>query len=75
MYAPVPNVWDRRALVPKIADVVGESLAARKPPEVRGTGYVVNSLEAALWAFATTDNYRDGCLAAVTLGEVVIHQK
>ena len=25
-------------------------------------------LEAALWAFATTDNYRDGCLAGVNLG-------
>jgi ADP-ribosyl-[dinitrogen reductase] hydrolase len=22
-----------------------------------------------LWAFATTDNYRDGCLAAVNLGD------
>ena len=39
------------------------------PPEIAGTGYVVKSLEAALWAFATTVNYRDGCLAAVNLGD------
>ena len=30
---------------------------------------MVKSLEAALWAFATTGNYRDGCLAAVNLGD------
>ena len=27
------------------------------------------ALEAALWAFATTDNYREGCLRAVNLGD------
>jgi ADP-ribosyl-[dinitrogen reductase] hydrolase len=29
----------------------------------------VKSLEAALWRFSTTNNYRDGCLAAVNLGD------
>lgn len=31
-------------------------------------GYVVETLEAALWAFATTDNFKEGCLKAVNLG-------
>lgn len=39
------------------------------PPEIRGTGYVVRSLEAALWAFATTDDFASGALAAVNLGD------
>ena len=30
---------------------------------------MVKSLEAALWAFYTTDSFRDGCLAAVNLGD------
>ena len=30
---------------------------------------MVQSLEAALWAFHRTENFRDGCLAAVNLGE------
>jgi ADP-ribosyl-[dinitrogen reductase] hydrolase len=37
--------------------------------EVRGSGYVVESLEAALWSFYRTDNFRDAILAATNLGE------
>jgi len=36
---------------------------------IRGSGYVVSALEAALWSFAVTDNYRDAILTAVNLGE------
>ena len=36
---------------------------------VRGGGYVVDSLEAALFCVLTTDNYRDCVLSAVNLGE------
>ena len=36
--------------------------------EIQSTGYVIDSLEAALWCFLTTDNYRDCVLKAVNLG-------
>jgi ADP-ribosylglycohydrolase len=39
------------------------------PPQIRGSGYVVESLEAALWAFHHTDNFADGASMAVNLGE------
>ncbi len=39
------------------------------PPQIRGSGYVVESLEAALWAFHHTDNYADGASMAISLGE------
>jgi ADP-ribosyl-[dinitrogen reductase] hydrolase len=39
------------------------------PAQPRGTGYVVDSMAAALWAFATTSTFRDGALAAVNLGD------
>lgn len=45
------------------------SFKSRKPPEIEGSGYVVKSLEAALWAFHHTDSFRDGCLLAVNLGD------
>lgn len=32
-------------------------------------GYVVDTLEAAVWCLLTTDNYRDGVLKAVNLGD------
>jgi len=37
--------------------------------EIRSSGYVVDTLEAALWCFLNTDSYRDCVLAAVNLGE------
>lgn len=39
-----------------------------KEDEIRSTGYVVDTLEAALWALSTTDNFRDAVLKAVNLG-------
>ena len=40
-----------------------------QPPEIRGTGYVVASLEAALWAFQHSHDFRAGALLAVNLGD------
>lgn len=40
----------------------------REPPDINGDGYCITTLEAALWAFAKTDNFKDGCLRVVNLG-------
>jgi ADP-ribosyl-[dinitrogen reductase] hydrolase len=37
--------------------------------EIRGTGYVVSSLEAALWCFNTTRSFSECVLAAANLGD------
>lgn len=37
--------------------------------QIRSTGYVVDTLEAALWCLLTTDNYQDCVLKAVNLGD------
>lgn len=37
--------------------------------QIKGTGYVVDSLEAALWCFYTTDNFKDAVLTAANLGD------
>lgn len=37
--------------------------------KIRGTGYVVQSLEAALWCFWTTDSYESAILKAANLGD------
>lgn len=68
-YTPIPGLWQRQPLVPEIALVAGGSFLQKEPPLIRGTGYVVESLEAALWAFARSDNFRDGCLLAANLGD------
>ena len=68
-HAPTPDCWLARPLVDEIAEVAAGSFKRKQPPEIKGTGFVVRSLEAALWAFHHTDNFRDGCLRAVNLGD------
>jgi ADP-ribosylglycohydrolase len=41
----------------------------REPPEIRGSGYVVRSLEAGLWALNRSDDFESAVLAAVNLGD------
>jgi ADP-ribosyl-[dinitrogen reductase] hydrolase len=42
---------------------------AKPVSEIRGTGYVVDSLEAALWCFWHSDNFEEAVLRAANLGD------
>ena len=68
-YCPVGGLWERESLCPEIDEVAGGSFKDREPPEVVGSGYVVRSLEAALWAFHRSETFEEGCLLAVNLGD------
>jgi ADP-ribosyl-[dinitrogen reductase] hydrolase len=65
-YCPVSDYWSKRPLVTEIDRVAAGSF---KSSAIRGSGYVVESLQAALWAFYRSDSFREGCLLAVNLGE------
>jgi ADP-ribosyl-[dinitrogen reductase] hydrolase len=45
------------------------SFKHRNPPDIHGTGYVVESLKAALWAFYRSTSFRDAALLAINLGD------
>ena len=68
-YCPIEGYWDRKPLAPAIDEIALGSYKHRNPPEIKGTGYVVASLEAALWAFHNGTNFEEGCLLAVNLGD------
>ncbi|MDO8689027.1 MAG: ADP-ribosylglycohydrolase family protein, partial [Dehalococcoidia bacterium] len=68
-YCPIPGYWDGNPLAAEIDEIATGSFKRRQPPEIRGTGYVVESLEAALWAFHHSFSYKEGCLLAVNLGD------
>lgn len=68
LYAPVPGYWQDNPPHPEIEAVAAGSYKVKEPPEIKGSGYVVRSLEAALWAFHRHDDFRQGALAAVNLG-------
>jgi len=68
-FAPVAGLWYRVPLSGAVAEVAAGSFKSKELPVIRGTGFVVESLEAALWAFHKTDTFRDGALLAVNLGD------
>jgi ADP-ribosyl-[dinitrogen reductase] hydrolase len=64
-----PGFWNENGLDPKIAAIVGGSFTRKDPLGIKGSGYVVESLEAALWAFDRSHSFREGALLAVNLGD------
>jgi ADP-ribosylglycohydrolase len=68
-YSPAVNYWRQHPLVPDVDEVAAGSFKHREPPQIQGSGYVVSSLEAALWAFHKTNSFQDGALLAVNLGD------
>jgi ADP-ribosylglycohydrolase len=67
-YTPVEGLWTRLPLCPEIDEIARGSFKIKDPPEIIGNGYVVNCLEAALWAFHRSSCFEEGCLMAVNLG-------
>ena len=61
--------WPYEPLTAEIDLIRCGSFQHKQPPAIQGTGYVVASLEAALWAFWHSTNFRDGCLLAANLGQ------
>ncbi len=68
LYTPMSGYWSENPLSPEIEEIARGSFKHRNPPEIKGSGYVVESLEAALWAFNRSENFKQGCLLAVNLG-------
>ena len=48
--------------VPEVDAIAAGSFKTLEPPDIKASGYVVRSLEAVLWAFYHTQNFKDGCL-------------
>jgi ADP-ribosyl-[dinitrogen reductase] hydrolase len=67
-YSPLTGYWQKNPLCNEIAEIAEGSYKTKNPPDIIGSGYVVKSLEAALWAFYNSDNFKEGCLKAVNLG-------
>lgn len=68
-FSPAPCVWDGHPLHPEIDGVAQGSFRERGPPAIRAAGGAVGCLEAALWAFARSSTFEEGCLLAVNLGD------
>ena len=67
-WEPLQRLRADHPLHPAVDEVVGGSFRRRSPPEIVGSGYVVKSLEAALWAFHNAEDFCEAVLKAVNLG-------
>lgn len=56
-------------LSPGVAKVMAADFGTMQAEDVQGSGYCVESLQAALWAFFTTQSFEEAILAAVNLGD------
>ncbi|MCL4554864.1 MAG: ADP-ribosylglycohydrolase family protein [Actinobacteria bacterium] len=54
---------------PRVVSIAGGEYLRKEQDEIRGSGYCVASLEAALWCFARTDSFGDAVLWAANLGD------
>jgi ADP-ribosylglycohydrolase len=58
----------KEPLSKKINDIALGKYKTLKQDELPATGYVVDTLNIALWAFYKTDNFKDGALLSVNIG-------
>jgi ADP-ribosyl-[dinitrogen reductase] hydrolase len=57
------------ALTPKVLFISAGEYKSKTRDQIGSSGYVVHTLEAALWSVWQTDNFRDAVLTAANLGE------
>lgn len=62
------EIHKKQPLDPLIYEIARGSFRRKQPPEIIGSGWVVKSLEAALWAFASSNSFEEAVLKAVNLG-------
>jgi ADP-ribosylglycohydrolase len=68
-YTPAAAAWSPDSLCPEIRQVAAGSFRTKAADQILGSGYVVLSLEAALWAFDQSASFEHGCLLGVNLGD------
>jgi ADP-ribosyl-[dinitrogen reductase] hydrolase len=68
MYSPFGDDWGDFNFRDEVAQVVGGSFRRDTPGTISGSGFVAETLEAALWAFYRSNDFESGAVLAVNLG-------
>jgi ADP-ribosyl-[dinitrogen reductase] hydrolase len=68
-WAGLREIEAKEPLQPLVREVALGSFMQKQPPEIKGSGWVVRSLEAALWAFHDANSFEEAVLKAVNLGD------
>ncbi len=68
-WKPLQQLNEIKRLHPLIEEIAQGSFRQKQPPAIEGSGWVVKSLEASLWAFHDADSFEEAVLKAVNLGD------
>jgi ADP-ribosyl-[dinitrogen reductase] hydrolase len=66
---PPLEMWVSRNTRPEVMALWEGAYTRLDPPDITGGGHVLQSLEAALWAFHRSSSFREGALLAANLGQ------
>lgn len=69
LYAPDPDYWRLHPLCSSVEKIALGSYKKKERRQISSSGYVIHTLEAALWAFFRNDDFRSGALEAVNLAD------
>lgn len=70
LYSPIDNYWNENNLCDGVKNIACKANYKNKcEKDIRASGYVLHTLEAALWAFYNSESFEEGLLLAVNLGE------
>jgi ADP-ribosylglycohydrolase len=67
-WEPLGRLHEIQPLHPAVEAVASGEYHDKTAEQIRGSGYVVESLEAALWSFRSAADFREAVLRAVNLG-------
>jgi ADP-ribosyl-[dinitrogen reductase] hydrolase len=68
MYSPFGDDWGDLNFRDEVAELVDGSFRKDSPVNISGSGFVAETLEAALWAFYRSNDFESGAILAVNLG-------
>lgn len=68
LYHPITNYWTSHPLTDSVVKISQGSYKNKPRSAINSTGYVLDSLEAALWAFQNSNSFEEGAVMAVNLG-------
>ncbi len=68
-WKPLQQLNDIKPLHPLIQEITQGSFRQKQPPANEGSGWVVKSLEASMWAFHDAETFEEAVLRAVNLGD------
>lgn len=66
VFEPYQGAWDKQPLVASIVEVAKRA-HMKSRDEIKSTGYVIDTLEAAIWAFHNSDSFEEGAILAANL--------